>query len=172
MSIGIGQGEFEFTTLQIANLASILANRGYYVQPHLIKEIENPDGTTTVPRFSPKRVRIDEQHFIPVIDGMRQTVQYGTGASAGVPGIQICGKTGTAQNPQGKDHSVFFAFAPKDDPQIAVAVFIENGGFGATVAAPISGLVIEKYLNGEISPYKKRAEKNIKEMKLIETTPL
>ncbi len=172
MSIGIGQGEFEFTTLQIANLASILANRGFYIQPHLIKEIENPDGTSTVPRYSPKRVRIDEEHFTTVIDGMRQTVQYGTGASAGVPGIQICGKTGTAQNPQGKDHSVFFAFAPKDDPQIAVAVFIENGGFGATVAAPISGLVIEKYLKGEISPYKKRTETNMKEIKLIETTPL
>jgi len=100
---------------------------------------------------------------------MRQTIQYGTGASAGVPGIEICGKTGTAQNPQGKDHSVFFAFAPKDDPEIAVAVFIENGGFGATVAAPITGLVIEKYLNGEISPYKKRTETRMKEMKLIET---
>jgi len=168
MSIGIGQGELEFTTLQIANLAAILANRGYYIQPHLVKQIVSPEGKIEDQLFDKRMVRIDKKHFVPVIDGMRQTVQYGTGQAASVAGVTVCGKTGTAQNPQGKDHSVFFAFAPKDDPQIAVAVFIENGGFGATIASPITGLVIEKYLKGEISPYKKNTETRMKEMNLIQ----
>ena len=168
MSIGIGQGELEFTTLQIANLAAILANRGYSIQPHLVKQIVTPQGDIENKTFEKRRVRIDEEHFGPVIDGMRQTVQYGTGQAAAVTGVTVCGKTGTAQNPHGKDHSVFFAFAPKDDPQIAVAVFIENGGFGATIASPMAGLVIEKYLKGEISPYKKNTETRMKEINLIQ----
>lgn len=168
MSIGIGQGEFEFTTLQIANLASILANKGYYIRPHLIKEFVNSDGTSDVVKLSRNQVRIDAQHFEPVLDGMRQTVQYGTGVAASVPNIEVCGKTGTAQNSHGRDHSVFFAFAPKEDPKIALAVFIENGGFGSDVAAPISGLIIEKYLSGKISPFKKKVENRMKSLTLIE----
>lgn len=168
MSIGIGQGELELTTLQIANLAAILANRGYYIQPHLVKQIVSPQGEIENLTSEKRKVRIDAEHFDPVVDGMRQTVQYGTGVAAAVSGITVCGKTGTAQNPQGKDHSVFFAFAPKDDPQIAVAVFIENGGFGATIAAPMTGLVIEKYLKGEISPYKKNTEDRMKAINIIQ----
>ena len=168
MSIGIGQGELELTTLQIANLATILANRGYYIQPHLVKQVVSPQGEIKNEQHEKRSVRIDAEHFEPVIDGMRQTVQYGTGQSAAVTGVTVCGKTGTAQNPQGKDHSVFFAFAPKDDPQIAVAVFIENGGFGATIAAPMTGLVIEKYLKGEISPYKKNTENRMKAINIIQ----
>ncbi len=168
MSIGIGQGELELTTLQIANLAAILANRGYYVQPHLVKQIVSPQGEMEDQIFEKRTVRIDAEHFDPVIDGMRQTVQYGTGQAAAVTGVTVCGKTGTAQNPQGKDHSVFFAFAPKEDPKIALAVFIENGGFGATIAAPMAGLVIEKYLKGEISPYKKNTESRMKALNIIQ----
>jgi penicillin-binding protein 2 len=98
---------------------------------------------------------------------MEQTVTIGTGNQAFVRGLDICGKTGTSQNPHGEDHSVFFAFAPKDDPKIAIAVYVENAGFGGDVAAPIAGLMIEKYLNREISPYRKYLEDRITNLKLI-----
>lgn len=150
MSIGIGQGELDLTTIQMANLAAIIANRGSYITPHLIKGCS--DSTLQLPPTYtlPKRVRIDPEHFEPVIDGMRQSILYGTGHRANTAGISICGKTGTSQNPHGDDHSVFFAFAPKDDPQIAVAVYVENAGFGGDIAAPIAGLVLEKYIKKEI----------------------
>lgn len=148
MSIGIGQGELDLTTLQMANLAAIIANRGYYITPHLIKGFSNPafqmDDEYKVKRL----VRIDQEHFDPVIEGMRWAILYGTGQRANTHGIKICGKTGTSQNPHGDDHSVFYAFAPQDDPQIALAVYVENAGFGGDIAAPIAGLVIEKYIKG------------------------
>lgn len=149
MSIGIGQGELDLTTLQMANLAAIIANRGYWVKPHLVRAFS--DKKPISDEFTAKRlVRIEPQHFDPVIEGMRWTILYGTGYRANTAGISICGKTGTSQNPHGDDHSVFFAFAPKDDPKIALAVYVENAGFGGDIAAPIAGLVIEKYMNGEV----------------------
>lgn len=168
MSIGIGQGELELTTLQIANLAAILANRGFYRTPHVLKALIEP-GTSLTNQlaYQTHTVDIDKVHFEPVIEGMRRTIEYGTGGFAKVPGIVACGKTGTAQNPFGEDHSVFFAFAPIDDPQIAVAVFVENAGFGATVAAPMTGLILEKYLKGAISPYMKNTERRVKQMNFI-----
>ncbi len=158
MSIGIGQGELELTTLQMANLAAILANRGHYFTPHLIKG--SGDLSFRIhPKYKRKNyVGIDLKHFEPVLEGMRRAVQYGTGFKANVPGIEILGKTGTSQNPFGEDHSVFFAFAPADDPKIAIAVYVENAGFGGDIAAPIAGLMIEKYIKGETTPFMKNTE--------------
>ena len=148
LSLGIGQGELQLTTVQMANLASILANRGSYRVPHLIKDI---DQKGIEERFTTDNyVGIDSFLFEPIIEGMESVVDSGSGYRAFVPGIRIAGKTGTSQNPQGIDHSVFFAFAPVEDPKIALAVFIENAGGGGTYAAPIAGLLIEKYLNKEI----------------------
>jgi len=149
MSIGIGQGELDLTTLQMANLAAIIANRGYWIKPHLIRGFGKNQALSD--EFTTKRlVRIDQEHFVPVIEGMRWAILYGTGHRANTAGLSICGKTGTSQNPHGDDHSVFYAFAPKDDPKIALAVYVENAGFGGDIAAPIAGLVIEKYLKGEV----------------------
>jgi len=150
MSCGIGQGELQLTTLQMANLAACIANRGYWYPPHLIKEFK--DGTPIPDRFYEKHVvNIDRQHFETVVEGMDQCVVRGTARVAQVPGVAVCGKTGTSQNPHGDDHSVFFAFAPKENPKIAIAVYVENAGWGASYAAPIAGLMIEKMLNDTIS---------------------
>jgi penicillin-binding protein 2 len=150
MSVGIGQGELQLTTLQMANLAACIANRGYWYAPHLIKEFK--DGTPIPQRFLEKNVvSIDPSHFESVAEGMAQCVVRGTARIAQVPGISVCGKTGTSQNPHGDDHSVFFAFAPKDNPKIAIAVYVENAGWGASYAAPIAGLMIEKLLNDTIA---------------------
>jgi len=157
LSNAIGQGEVELTTLQMANVAAAIANRGYYITPHVIKEI---DGSTELvdPKYlSPTELNIDEKYFEPVIDGMEGAVKNGTAHMAYIPDLQVCGKTGTSEN-RGKDHSVFIAFAPRENPQIAVAVFIENGGWGSTHAAPIAGLMIEKYLKKEISGQRKWIE--------------
>ena len=167
MSIGIGQGEIQMTTLQIANLAAIIANKGYFYPPHLSKGFRN--NTTEIPaKYKVKKeVPIDEEYFYPVIDGMARCVNAGTGYSAKVPDIEVCGKTGTSQNPHGKDHSVFFAFAPKEDPKIAIAVYVENGGFGSTYASPIAGLMIEQYLKGEVDPVKAHVEDRIFNANLV-----
>lgn len=166
LSLGIGQGELQLTTLQMANLAAIIANRGYYYTPHVLKEFTS-DRSIGLQFTTPKVVPIDSQHFAPVIDGMEKVVREGTARRAYVPGIEICGKTGTSQN-AGNDHSVFFAFAPKDDPKIAIAVYVENAGGGSTVAAPIGGLMIEKYLNDSIAPYRKALESRITEINLTD----
>jgi len=154
VSNAIGQGEIQLTTLQMANLAAIIANRGYYYKPHLMKGYT--DSTLQIPRqfLTPKRVKIDDRHFDPVIEGMSRSVSSGTSRSAQIRGIEVCGKTGTSENPHGKDHSVFYAFAPRENPKIAVAVFVEHGGWGGSYAAPIASLIIEKYLNGEIDASK------------------
>jgi penicillin-binding protein 2 len=169
LSIGIGQGEIELTTLQMANLAAIIANRGTYITPHLIKSFKSgrpvPAEYRTV-----KKVRIDKKHFVPVIDGMEDVVLGGTARAAYVAGLDICGKTGTSQNPHGKDHSVFFGFAPKNNPKIAIAVFVENAGWGGDWAAPISSLLIEKYLNKSISPSRKYLESKMFKG-LMDTSP-
>lgn len=167
MSIGIGQGEVELTTLQMANMAAVIANRGCYYTPHLIRSFS--DGSPIPDQFLQKHcVGIDDQYFEPVIEGMERVVTAGTGFTARVEGISICGKTGTSQNPHGEDHSVFFAFAPRENPQIAIAVYVENGGWGTTYAAPIAGLMIEKYLRGEISESRKWWEERMRKARLID----
>ncbi|MCG8412051.1 MAG: penicillin-binding protein 2 [Bacteroidales bacterium] len=155
VSMAIGQGELGVTPLQMANMTSIIANKGYYYTPHIVKEIEGDYSLDD--RFNEKHyTKIDSSYFNEVIEGMDLAVNGapGTGSTARlaqVPNVTVCGKTGTAQNPHGEDHSIFIAFAPKNNPKIAIAVYIENGGFGGTWAAPTAKLMIEKYLNKEIS---------------------
>ncbi len=147
-SLGIGQGEFLTTNLQLANIAAAIANRGYYITPHLGKYMRDENGTIYNVKIADARQEtgIDAVHFPPVIDGMEMVVRAGTATGAYISDIPICGKTGTAENPHGADHSIFFAFAPKDDPKIAIAVYVENGGWGGSYAAPIASLMIEQYL--------------------------
>ncbi len=160
ISLSIGQGELGITPLQLANYGAMLANRGYYVIPHIVREIEGG----SLPEEFTTRVEtgISRHHFGPVINGMEKAMQPGgTGARSMIPDIAVCGKTGTAQNPHGADHSVFLAFAPKENPQIALSVYIENGIWGATYAAPIASLIIEKYLNDTISHQRKWLEESM-----------
>lgn len=166
LSLGIGQGELELTTIQMANLAAIIANRGYYITPHIIKAFGS--GQSIEPEFlKVKSVPIDSQYFPPVIQGMEQVIRAGTGYRSYVRGLDICGKTGTSQN-AGADHSVFFGFAPKDDPKIALAVYVENAGGGGAVAAPIAGLMMEKYLRDSIPPNRLREEARVKDIVLTD----
>ncbi|MDR2894693.1 MAG: penicillin-binding protein 2, partial [Alistipes sp.] len=151
ISLAIGQGELGCSPLQIANFAATIANRGHYFIPHVIKKIEGVDMDA---RFSePHNADIDASHFDPIVEGMFRAANEpgGTVFGAGyVAGLDICGKTGTAENPHGRDHSIFMGFAPRDNPRIAICVYIENGGFGATNAVPIGSLVMEQYLTDTI----------------------
>ena len=160
ISLAIGQGELLITPLQMANMAATIANRGYYIIPHVVKEIEGID--TIENRFYKKHmIRVDTANFGLVVQGMELAVNGGPGSTARIaqlPEIVVCGKTGTAQNPHGKDHSVFVAFAPKNNPKIAISVYVEHGEWGASYAAPIASLMIEKYLNDSISPGRKWVE--------------
>ena len=155
ISMAIGQGEVLVTPLQLANFVAIIANKGYYKIPHVVKAIK--DSNINISYQVSHYTDIKKQYFEVVTEGMYLAVNGGAGATAHIAkiqGIDVCGKTGTAQNPHGKDHSVFMAFAPRQNPKIAIAVVIENGGYGATIAAPIARLMIEKYLNDSISrPY-------------------
>jgi penicillin-binding protein 2 len=156
-SNSIGQGEVETVPIQIANLAAIIANKGFYYVPHLIRSIE---GTDTIPRDfkEPRYTAIEQRFFDVVADGMEEVVYQpgGTGSRAQVPGVVVCGKTGTVQNSGGKeDHSGFFAFAPKDRPRIAIVAYVENSGAGGLWAAIITSLMIEKYLNGTVTQTEK-----------------
>jgi len=152
VSNSIGQGEVLMTPLQMANAVAVIANRGYYIAPHFLKKIFDATSgeTQQYQHFDTIKVPIRKEYFELVIDAMEQVVLAGTARTAYLPTISVCGKTGTAQNPHGEDHSVFIAFAPKENPKIAIAVIVENSGFGGTWAAPISSLVIEKYLTGKI----------------------
>lgn len=150
VSLGIGQGETGFTPLQMANEAAAICNRGWYFTPHLVKNIQG-DSTALKPFQIKHNIPIEKKYFDLVVDGMRDVVEGGTGRIAQIPGQTVGGKTGTAQNPHGKDHSLFIAFAPVDNPKIAIAVIVENAGFGATYAAPIASLMMEKYLNDTIA---------------------
>lgn len=155
ISISIGQGEITATPLQIANLGATIANRGYFITPHIVKEIEdNPlDTLYTTRRYT----GIDRAHYDEVVKGMRAAVTGSTGSATCrmvgtiLPGVEACGKTGTAQN-RGKDHSVFMGFAPMDNPKIAIAVYVENGGFGAVYGVPIGAMMMDQYLHGKLSP--------------------
>ncbi|MCB0476560.1 MAG: penicillin-binding protein 2 [Crocinitomicaceae bacterium] len=160
-SISIGQGEVGVTPIQMANLACIMANRGYYYVPHLVKSIKGKDISD---RFQEKHyTKVKSEYFNPIVEGMWRVVHEpgGTARRAKTEGLNVCGKTGTAQNPHGEDHSIFIAFAPKDNPKIAIAVYVENAGFGGTWAAPIASLMIEKFLNGEV-------KQEAKEKRIIE----
>lgn len=168
MSIGIGQGELELTTVQMANLAAIIGNRGKFYTPHMVKSFSDPNIQLEPMYQQLHEVGIDEEHFEQVIRGMEHVISWGTGTKAKVPGVQVAGKTGTSQNPHGEDHSVFFAFAPIDDPQIAIAVYVENAGFGSDFAAPIAGLMMEKYLKKVISERSKYKEEQVLSIQLIE----
>lgn len=161
ISMAIGQGEIGCTPLHLANLCATIANRGHYYIPHIVKDSE---GVEIDPKYHEKNYTlVDTVHFHKIINGMYKAVNsdFGSGATASiaaVPGLEICGKTGTAQNPHGNDHSVFACFAPRENPKIAVVAYIENGGFGASYAAPIASLLTEMYLNHEISPERKDLE--------------
>jgi penicillin-binding protein 2 len=157
ISNAIGQGEVLATPIQLANMIAAVANKGYYYKPHIIKKIKN---AKIDPKFTKKyRTTIDKKYFEPTIAGLFDVYNLGTAYYLKVEGIDICGKTGTAENfakvggkrVQLKDHSIFVAFAPKDNPKIAIAILVENGGFGATIAGPIASLMIEKYLRGKIT---------------------
>ncbi len=159
ISVAIGQGEILATPLQIANLCATVANRGYYVRPHIVKEIAD---TVIAEEYRVKHVsRIRSEYFEEIAEGMRMAVVGGTCRNAQFPGYEVCGKTGTAQNPHGKDHSSFMGFAPMTDPKIAICVYVENGGWGATYGVPIGGLMMEMYLNGTIAPERKYIEDRI-----------
>lgn len=149
ISIAIGQGEVTLTPLQIANLCATIANRGYYVTPHIVKDVQ--DGHIADSLKVKHKTKVDTSYYNMVVEGMRKAVLGGTCHSANSPQYAVCGKTGTAQN-RGKDHSAFMGFAPMEDPKIAVAVYVENGGFGATYGVPIGALIMEQYINGELSP--------------------
>jgi len=150
ISLSIGQGELGITPLQMANVSGIVANRGYYYIPHVVKYIGRQHYLP--PSFSKKNyTKIDQAYFDIIQDGMQSVFETGTARGSAVKGLTMCGKTGTAQNPHGKNHSVFFCFAPRENPKIAVAVLVENAGQGAWFAAPIATLMVEKYLNDSTS---------------------
>lgn len=150
LSLSIGQGELGCTPLQMANLAAIIANRGYYYIPHIVKKIEGQDSIDR--RFYERHyTMVEPKYFEPIIEGMWRGVHVdGTSRMARLDGWDVCGKTGTAQNPHGRDHSTFLSFAPKDNPKIAISVYVENGGFGATTALPIASLLEEYYLTDTV----------------------
>ena len=166
ISIAIGQGEILATPLQIANLAATIANRGYFYTPHVVKAIQDSviDTTYTERRYP----TIDSHYYDYIVEGMRAAVTGGTCRTANLPDIEVCGKTGTAQNPHGRDHSAFMGFAPMDNPQIAIAVYVENAGFGATYGVPIGSLMMEYYLKGEITdPARKDLEQRMFNSKVV-----
>lgn len=150
LSLSIGQGELGCTPLQMANLAAIVANRGYYYIPHIVKRIEGQDSLDR--RFYERHyTKVSAKHFEPIVEGMWMGVNVaGTSVEARLPGLDVCGKTGTAQNPKGRDHSTFLSFAPKDNPRIAISVYVEHGGFGNAAALPIASLLEEFYLTDTI----------------------
>lgn len=169
ISVSIGQGEILATPLQIANLSATIANRGYFHTPHIVKAIQDtvmPDGFN-----EEHHPTIEKRHYEAVAEGMRMAVTGGTCRRAAIPGIEVCGKTGTAQNPHGKDHSAFMGFAPYQNPQIAVAVYVENGGWGATFGVPIGSLIMEKYLTGKIAPERKAMEEQMLNTRITYAAP-
>ena len=173
ISNAIGQGEVLTTPIQLANFTAAIANRGYFYTPHIVKKINN-ERIDNQKYSVPKQTTIDKKNFGPVIEAMHEVFKTGTGKWSRIKGIEICGKTGTAENftlingfkEQLEDHSILVAFAPKENPKIALAVFVENGGYGSTIAAPITSLIIEKYIKGEISPSNKYREQQMLSLSL------
>ena len=172
VSLSIGQGELLLTPIQMANVAATIANKGWFITPHVVHKISG--GRIDSLYTQRRETGIDTAAFSVVQDGMEAAVWSpfgGTARAAQIPGIKVCGKTGTAQNPHGRDHSIFMAFAPRENPQIAISVYVENAGFGATWAAPIAALMIEKYINGSIAPERKWKEDRILAMSTINLPP-
>ena len=167
-SLAIGQGEIEVTPLQMANMAATIANRGYYIAPHLVKAIQDTNRVFRELTYEKKLTGINPEYFSIVIEGMQAVIEETRlNQSIHIDSVIICGKTGTVQNPHGADHSAFVAFAPRDNPKIALAVFIQNAGFGATYAAPIAGLIMEKYLNDSIAPKRRELAQRLIETDLM-----
>lgn len=163
ISISIGQGEVNLTPLQIANLGATIANRGYYITPHVVKKVEGEPLDTT---FTTKHYTLaSRKSYDWVVAGMRSSVVKGTCRAANRADYLVCGKTGTAQN-RGQDHSVFMGFAPMDNPRIAIAVYVENGGFGADYGVPIGALMMEKYINGKLSPDSERRAEDFQKRRI------
>ncbi|MBQ2164837.1 MAG: hypothetical protein II445_10075, partial [Muribaculaceae bacterium] len=157
LSIAIGQGEVMLTPLQIANLSATIANRGYYITPHVVKNIRD---VGVLEQYTVKHhTKVNPQYYNLVATGMRMAVTGGTCRGANLPGLDVCGKTGTVENPHGQNHSVFMGFAPKDDPKIAICVYVENAGYGAQVAVPLGAMVLERYLRGASEEIEERANK-------------
>jgi len=168
ISLGIGQGEILVTPIQMANLYACLGNKGYYITPHVVKKITDPVTGKDVTRKNERHeTLINKEYYDPVVEGLHMVVESGTAKAARVEGISLCGKTGTAQNPHGDNHSMFAGFAPMDNPKIAIAVIVENGGYGAAYAAPIASLMVEKYLNDTISTKRLPLEKRMMEGNLL-----
>lgn len=159
ISIAIGQGEIAATPLQICNLTATIANRGHFITPHVVKEIQDTPLDTL---YTNKRYpTVEAKYYDIVAEGMRNAVLGGTCWAAAIPGIEVCGKTGTAENPHGKDHSAFIGFAPYKNPKVAICVYVQNGGFGAAFGVPIGKLMMELYLKGEIAPEDKALEERM-----------
>lgn len=168
ISLGIGQGEILATPLQMANSYCVIANRGYYITPHIIRRIGHKGKLRLNEEYMHRvNVPIDQNYFQHVINGLESVVERGTARSSRIEGIQLCGKTGTAQNPHGDEHSIFVGFAPKDNPKIVIACIVENGGGGGGLAAPIVSLCVEKYINGQISSKRQGLFNSIKNRHLI-----
>ncbi len=163
ISIAIGQGEVTLTPLQIANLGATIANRGYFITPHVVHSIEG--GRLDSIYYERRYTKVEPRYYEEVVRGMRQAVLAGTCRGADIPDIEVCGKTGTAEN-RGHDHSAFMGFAPMNNPRIAIAVYVENGGFGAVYGVPIGKLMIEKYLKGRLSSESEEQAKVIQEKRI------
>jgi len=169
-SMAIGQGELLVTPLHLANFAAVVANRGYYIVPHVVRSVQGYNSEKETLGFAKKTSSVKPEYFEVVINGMQDVVEKTSlRYTTRVQGIEVCGKTGTVQNPHGSDHSVFIAFAPKDNPKIALSVYVENGGWGSRYAAPIASLVIEKYINGSIANSRKWLEKKMLDANLLDT---
>lgn len=169
ISLGIGQGEILVTPLQLANFYAAVGNHGWYIKPHLVKAFQKVHEKREVkPDMKKSYATIDTRWYIPVNDGLRQVVEAGTAMESRIDGISLCGKTGTVQNSHGDHHSVFAGFAPKDNPKIAIAVVVENAGFGATFACPIASLMVEKYINDTIAENRLAKEKKMMETNLLD----
>ncbi len=168
LSLAIGQGEITVTPLQLANFYAIIANRGFYIQPNLLKTINNVEQNNA----NKINTNVNPEHYEVIAQGLKQVVDIGTGRRSKIPGISFGGKTGTAQNPHGDYHSIFAGFAPIENPEIVVAVIVENAGGGSAFAAPITSLIIEKYLNDTIMDSRKWLEKSILDAILIDSTML
>lgn len=167
-SMAIGQGELQITPFQLANVVATIANRGHYITPHFVRSIWAKQDETEELEFERHETTVDPEHFKVVIEGMQAVIEESnTRYYTKLDSITICGKTGTVQNPHGSDHSVFIAFAPKENPKIAISVYVENGVWGARYAAPIASLIIEKYLNDSIAPRRISVEERMREANLL-----
>lgn len=165
ISIAIGQGEILATPVQIANLCATIANRGYFITPHVVKQIKN--GALPNELLEKRYPTINASYYNDMVEGMRMAVTWGTCRVAAFGDVEVCGKTGTAQNPHGRDHSAFIGFAPMNNPKIAICVYVENAGFGATFGVPIGSLMMEMYLKNEIAPQRKYLEQRMLESNTI-----